>query len=391
MADSGPVAILALLPPPTTINDTHKVYSIALGCAFMCAVASSFVLWRLYTRVTSRSFGLDDCGAVFALLCYIAWSTMAVYANLHAGVGKPLWEITMDEYTVWFQVIVGCAFLYPIMSAAIRVSILLFYHRLFAVRGSAFRLANYALMAAQAVFMTVFVILPVFACTPIYAAWTLSLYPSSCRVQYFEDITTALYGASLGFDVILTVLPLWPISKLQIPLKQRAGIAFLFLVGTSATTAAAYKLAIWVWNLSRTWSGDPTWLSYQLSPFIPAQFDSYGVTYWIPSQVEPTLALICTSLPALKPVLVKIGRAIGSTVASLSPKRSVDGVSPSRPVLMYAAKKPRVVTIQGGKVPFHNSGSNHHSDIDAETGSEAGLKGDYFRLDEVSAHERPGS
>ncbi|KAK3328243.1 hypothetical protein B0T19DRAFT_442159 [Cercophora scortea] len=308
MAD--PAAIFALLPPPTTIIDIHKVYGIALGCAFMCAVASSFVLWRLYTRVKSRSFGLDDCGAVFALLCYIAWSTMAVYTNLHAGVGKPMWGITMGEFEVWFQVIVGYAFLYPIMSAAMRVSILLFYHRLFAVRGSRFRLANYALMAMQVVYLVVFMILPVFACTPIYAAWTLSLYPSKCRFQYFEDITTALYGTSLGFDVILIVIPLWPVSKLQIPLKQRAGIAFLFLVGTSATTAAAYKLAIWVWNINRPWTGDPIWLRYQLSPFIPAQFDSYGVTYWIPSQVEPTLALICTSLPALKPMLVKIGRAI---------------------------------------------------------------------------------
>ena len=29
---------------------------------------------------------------------------MAAYANLHAGVGKPLWEITLGEFTIWFQV-----------------------------------------------------------------------------------------------------------------------------------------------------------------------------------------------------------------------------------------------------------------------------------------------
>lgn len=29
---------------------------------------------------------------------------MAAYVNLHAGVGKPLWEITVGEYTVWFKV-----------------------------------------------------------------------------------------------------------------------------------------------------------------------------------------------------------------------------------------------------------------------------------------------
>ena len=29
---------------------------------------------------------------------------MAAYVNLHAGVGKPLWEITVGEYSVWFKV-----------------------------------------------------------------------------------------------------------------------------------------------------------------------------------------------------------------------------------------------------------------------------------------------
>lgn len=37
-------------------------------------------------------------------LLYIGWTAMATYVNLHAGVGKPLWEITVEEYSVWFKV-----------------------------------------------------------------------------------------------------------------------------------------------------------------------------------------------------------------------------------------------------------------------------------------------
>lgn len=29
---------------------------------------------------------------------------MAAYVNLNAGVGKPLWEITLGEYSVWYKV-----------------------------------------------------------------------------------------------------------------------------------------------------------------------------------------------------------------------------------------------------------------------------------------------
>ena len=41
-------------------------------------------------------------------------------------------------------------------------------------------------------------------------------------------------------------------------------------------------------------------LRYEMSSLIPPQFDHYGTTFWIPPQVEPTVALIGTSLPALR-------------------------------------------------------------------------------------------
>jgi hypothetical protein len=37
-------------------------------------------------------------------LLYIGHSIMIAYCNLHGGTGKPLWEITLGEYSIWFQV-----------------------------------------------------------------------------------------------------------------------------------------------------------------------------------------------------------------------------------------------------------------------------------------------
>lgn len=39
-----------------------------------------------------------------------------------------------------------------------------------------------------------------------------------------------------------------------------------------------------------------------MSRFVPGQFDQYGTTFWIPSQVEPTVALIGTSMPAFRQI-----------------------------------------------------------------------------------------
>jgi hypothetical protein len=42
-----------------------------------------------------------------------------------------------------------------------------------------------------------------------------------------------------------------------------------------------------------------------MSRITPPQFDDYGRTFWIPSQVEPCVALIGTSVPALRQFFVE--------------------------------------------------------------------------------------
>ena len=187
---------------------------------------------------------------------------MAAYVNLHAGVGKPLWEITVGEYSVWFKVrrggrhlydhsrchskdklpravliklqgILGSAWVYPAMTCAIRTSILLFYQRVFATPQSRLRYPIWLLLALQAVYLVVYSILPAFICRPLYKAW----HPLE-RQQYFNDwyyyyTQVALFSTSMAFDVILLVFPLYPVFKLQLPLKKRIGISVIFALGAA--------------------------------------------------------------------------------------------------------------------------------------------------------------
>ncbi|KAI4222146.1 MAG: hypothetical protein LQ349_007687 [Xanthoria aureola] len=308
MASSQP-----MLPPPTEINDAHKVYSIAAWCIVLGIVTSLCVLWRLGLRFQTSTFGADDYAMVPALLLYIGWTAMAGYVNLHAGVGKPLWEITIGEYAVWFKGIIGSAWLYPAMTCAIRISILLFYQRIFVSTPQArIKYAIWLLLALQAVYLVVYSILPAFICRPLYKAW----HPLE-RQQYFNDwyyyyIQVALYSTSMAFDAILLVFPLYPVSKLQLPLKKRIGVSVLFMMGAAASIAAAYKLGIFVSEMQRYTDINPEWLRYEMSTRVPPQFDHYGRTFWIPSQVEPTVALIGTSLPALRQSILSVSQRLST-------------------------------------------------------------------------------
>ena len=57
-----------LLPPPTTINNTHKVHSIAAWCIVLGFIASVCVFSRFGVRMYTRAFGADGYAMIPALV-----------------------------------------------------------------------------------------------------------------------------------------------------------------------------------------------------------------------------------------------------------------------------------------------------------------------------------
>lgn len=66
-----------------------------------------------------------------------------------------------------------------------------------------------------------------------------------------------------------------------------------------------------------------------MSRLVPPQFDHYGTTFWIPSQVEPSVALIGAALPGLRPLLQttveRLTTAWSSLVTSSAGSRGTPG------------------------------------------------------------------
>ncbi|KAI1466787.1 uncharacterized protein F4812DRAFT_65970 [Daldinia caldariorum] len=318
-----------LIPPPTTINNTHKVYRIAIVCIVLGVISSAAVVARLGQRWRTKALGAEDYAMVPAIMLFIGWTSLAAYMNLQAGVGKPLMEITVAEYEIWFQGIITSAWLYPLMSAAIRISIVLFYLKMFGTRGNRYtRYFLWTLLACQGLYVVVFSILPAFICSPVYYFWRPMERYLHCSDWYYYYTQVALFSVSMVFDIVLLVFPVFPVWKLQMPLRKRVGVATILMLGAGASIAAAYKLAVFVLQMERYVPTDPTWLKYSMSRFIPAQFDEYGVTFWIPTQVEPTVALIGTSIPALYQLAQKAVPRLRSFITSrFSVTNSSSGIS----------------------------------------------------------------
>ncbi|KAF2744283.1 hypothetical protein M011DRAFT_195601 [Sporormia fimetaria CBS 119925] len=305
------------IPPPTVINNENRDYGVVVGLVILGAVSTFFTLLRLWYRARLRAIGPDDYAIIPALVLYLGWTVMAVYVYINAGVGKPLWEITLGEFSTWFKGVMASAFLYPAMSASIRVSIILLYVRVFGKSNIVLRYAIWALLVLQGVYVVVYSILPAFIGKPLHKVFDPIERPKHMNDWYYYYSQVALYSTSMAFDIILLFFPIYPVLQLQMNARSRIGVLAMFMLGAGASIAAAYKLAIFVTQMQRYTNINPIWLDYQMSLLIPPQFDEYGTTFWIPSQVEPSVALIGAALPALRPLIQGTVQRIKPVLSSI--------------------------------------------------------------------------
>ena len=95
------------------------------------------------------------------------------------------------------------------------------------------KIITWGLLTAQVLYVIAYSILPAFICRPLYMAWNPLLRPLYFNNWYYYDLQVALYSTSMAFDFILLFLPLWPVMKLQMPLKKRIGVAVMFMLGAA--------------------------------------------------------------------------------------------------------------------------------------------------------------
>ncbi|KAI1762243.1 hypothetical protein GGR53DRAFT_521814 [Hypoxylon sp. FL1150] len=322
-------------PPPTEVNNTHKVYSIAIGCILMGIVGSVFVSARLWYRVRSRTLGVDDYAIIPAFcLLTITW-------------------------------------LYPAVSSTIRVSILLIYYRIFAGGyGKVFKRVIWVLIGIQVAFALIFPILPAFICKPLKYAWHPLERPQVCTLTYWINLHLLSFSISLALDIILLVFPVFPVWMLQTSRKKRIGVAVMFMLG-----ALAGILSVSVFNCntlvvrpctpSHELSHGVIGFEYLLSRYIPVQFDNYGVAVWIPSQLEPTLALMGGSLPAVYPLWIGFSSSVFKKISERWSSPAQSGDVQSKPNLVTFGSPRKFHKLDGSQIELQPQTSGIHKDATA--------------------------
>ncbi|KAL8852305.1 MAG: hypothetical protein Q9221_002801 [Calogaya cf. arnoldii] len=186
------------------------------------------------------------------------------------------------------------ALLQTLCLGLIKLSILLFYRRIFTMHRRAFQIAFYVLgtYTLLLTIMTFFVYL--LQCLPVSLFWEIAYriegvqppHPITghCLSQQAHIVPTLLVANTMS-DVALMVLPAVGLWNLSLPTAKKVGLFFVFSLGAFVTIVGAIRI---VYGFKVTFDDDVPWVKADLFNW---------------TAVECCVGTVCASLPPMAPLL----------------------------------------------------------------------------------------
>ncbi|RGP68560.1 hypothetical protein FLONG3_8119 [Fusarium longipes] len=271
-------------PPPGYTRNTENPPSSA-GAVTPAGVATTgialvIVIIRILTRrfVVKSSLGADDYLCIASLIFSFGFLGITLHL-LQIGVGNHTWDIPISTYIPKFwQFSTSSNLIYCASISLSKLSVLAFYLRISIDK--IVRRAVYFCIGLVVAYSVAYVLLVIFRC------WPVSAGPDPLQQDKCFDLSIlAIYliACSIAVDVFLMLIPFRIVKPLQIPMRQKLGLAFLFATGGSIIGVTIRRLTI---TLPVIKSYDYTW---ELPPQIILSF------------IEVNLSIVVVSIPALKP------------------------------------------------------------------------------------------
>ncbi|KAH8170558.1 CFEM domain-containing protein [Sarocladium implicatum] len=296
------------------------------------ALALITVLLRVYTRLSTKQFGLDDAFISLAMLDSLAETGVSymgmrkAFLGVHNADIPP--EADLGEGMRWNYIIQA---LYNPILALVKTSVLLFLLRL-SGQNKRIRMAIHALNAFNIALMIAIFLVVIFQCTPIDYFWKQfrpGVEGHCINSPIFVSSTAAL---NVLTDILVLALPFWIFLGLQMPRKVKWALLGVFALGGIVTVISILRLA---------------WL-VEISFYPPGPDSNYDIRFTY-SAVETNLAIIAASAPALRGLFVKWFPRFFSSLTS--------GGRPAYGESGYSGKQSRSGT--NGLNSQHHMGSRH--------------------------------
>ncbi|RHZ61788.1 putative integral membrane protein [Aspergillus thermomutatus] len=267
------------------IRDRTRVVSIA-GVAGGVLAVIAFAL-RMIARLPccGGQFGMDDLAMILTMSLVIPLSALSVVLA-DSGLGKDIWTVSPDHITHILYVYFYDECLYLSIIPLTKISILLFYLRVFPARS--FRIMTYAVIGLNTCYLIVFVLISVFQCKPIKGAWLHWDGEGHYSCNNINAQGWAAAAINMALDLIVMALPLRELYRLNLSLRKKLFVMSMFSLGLFVTLVSIIRLNSLIHFAS---TDNLTW-------------DYVEIGYW--STIEVHVGVICACLPAIRALMRRL-------------------------------------------------------------------------------------
>ncbi|KAG6004961.1 hypothetical protein E4U21_000584 [Claviceps maximensis] len=259
-----------------------------------CIVAR--ILFKRYLTSKQR-LDRDDWTIMSAIPTGTTLISLVVMGLGKHGIGNDIWGVSDEDIKAFGNFFFAVSLLYMVLMTQIKLSLCFFYLNIFpgdTIRRLLWMTVCFHIMTAVA-FSTALL----FACTPFEYSWNRfdvgSKPLSQGKCLNFNAAGWVMSALSVASDLWLIAMPLTQVIKLNLHIKKKLGIILMFLTGAFITVISILRL-----NTMNTYNSttNPTW-------------DEWSVVWW--SAIEICTGFICTSLPTIRLILIRIWpRTFGS-------------------------------------------------------------------------------
>ncbi|TKA77221.1 hypothetical protein B0A55_02576 [Friedmanniomyces simplex] len=264
------------------------------------------------TYFEGAGYGWDDWVILGVELLVTAIAVIA-YIMIRAGLGRDMWMLEPENITSVLRYFWIEEMLYSWAVQFTKVSIVLFYLRIFSTSVSTrFRPICFKVIGLCIATATAFVLATAFQCSPVSYSWTL--WDGQHEGHCFNTLAQIYAGSGINtaLDLLVFVLPIPKLLQVQISTRKKAGVVMTFAVGIFVTTCSIIRLAYVIrWRKTT----NPTWT------YAP-------IALW--SLIECDVGVICACMPALAGPIKRFWiMAVGQHLSNLYESRSKEKATKS--------------------------------------------------------------
>ncbi|KAI3321639.1 hypothetical protein HD806DRAFT_159224 [Xylariaceae sp. AK1471] len=297
----------------------HESWGYIGALSFLAVLSSVSVAFRFWSRrISGLGIHTDDWLALFTLFIHHGLTTTIFIAFIADGLGFDSADLVMADLRAAMELqkltFIG-TILYGTGSTGIRLSVVMFYLRIFPTK--TVRRGGYTLAAVCVAWFIAVEALNLATCTPVAYTWDRSIKGGHCISA--PSAVIVIGAINVVIDAVTVGLPIHEVMKLNLSKEKKLVIFGVFLIGGIATLASLARLV-----------AISLYLNFEGA-------DGTGATSALLSATtgfEIYIAIIGACAPTLVPVYKRI-RSKPTPSDTPIPRRSGYTTKPSKPPNAY--------------------------------------------------------